>query len=402
MINFAFLIELKVEDIVNMSLITRKFFFKFLLVILVFFWIEFIGYLAMQINSQSRDFLFNKNYWHIRQMLLGNKNLNMLPRYLSLPYLGYVPYPLYSRNGKIDHNEDGYRGVKLTVSKSKKYRILCLGGSTTYGFGVPHYYQAFPHQLENSLNYFYKGDSIFHSKYDTIEVLNAGLEAGTSAEELQQYLFKYRYYNPNVVVIHSGINDAQVASSFTENFQSDYTHYRRINFHLEPLPSPASYLMKSYFFSFIAIRLFYSDFSNKQDEFMYQYHQTYCRWTEKSITSVINNRDFNNYPFYRNTSSLYQEVLNDKAILIVLPSVVNKYSKHVKENRKYGETVDLNNEISKNLCSKYGGVFIEYDSISNASYWIDDCHLNIAGEQEKGKYIASFLIKSINKYLQEK
>jgi len=372
----------------------KRILFRLILVVLVLFILEAIGYAGMILSNAGRDFLSNNNYFSIRDMLAGTKNSNKLPRYLTLPYLGYVPYPEYKKYGEIQHNEDGYRGRKIPLQKSNKLRVLCLGGSTTYGTGVDYPRETFSAQLERLLVAAIKADTLLSRKFDGAEVLNAGLEAGNSAEELQQYLFKYRYYKPDVVIVHSGINDAFLVHSSNKDFQLDYTHSRRINFHLEPLHQPARWMMKSYLFSFFTIKLFYQDFAKNIIEFEPQFQNTFCRWTTKNIDSVIAQKQLDYYPFYNNTKSLYAAILNDSAMLITLPPALNLKSPFVRERPKYLSTTLLNAEISKNLSQYFSSTFVPfaYDSIPNPDDWVDDCHLNANGEKDKAEILLPFVL----------
>lgn len=381
-----------------MSRAYRNNIFRVLLAIFVLLSIELIGYMAMYMNSRSFDFLSNKSYFQIRAMLMGCMDSETSPRYLSAPFLGYIPYPGYKKCGVTQHNKDGYRGERIALEKQGKFRILCLGGSTTYGFGVDSPYQTYPAQLEKIIDQYIVNDALLHTKYIGAEVLNAGIEAGTSAEELQQYLFKYRYYKPDAVIVNSGINDAQVACSFSDNYQFDYTHYRRLNFHHEPLVKPASYLLHSYFFSYLTIRLFFSDFSNQQDQFAHQYPQTFCKWTTKSIDSIMANNEMEYYPFYMNSESLYSEIIRQKSKLYFLPCLLNNAAQEVKSNPRYKKATALNNAIGIKICTTLGGVVLNFDSVSDSKLWIDDCHLNAQGEHEKASIIAKQLIDRLNEH----
>ena len=285
----------------------KLFLLRFSLILIVCIGLESAGYLGMSINSSSFDWLSNKNYFQIRSMLMGNQNPENFPRYLTLPYLGYIPYPGYKKYGVVQHNEDGYRGHRVPLQKTHKFRILCLGGSTTYGSGVDFPDQTYPAQLEILLSNYINHDSMLKNKYSGAEVINAGLEAGNSADELQQYLLKYRYYHPDVVVVHSGVNDALMTTDI-ENFQLDYSHSRRINFHLEPLAPPMRYLFRSYFISYISIALFFNNFSAVRDEYAPQSHQTYCNWSHLNIDSIMYSKQYDYYPFYQNIQNLLQTI----------------------------------------------------------------------------------------------
>lgn len=377
----------------------RIFLVRTVAVVIVVLLLELIGYATMYFNSRSYDFLSNKNYFNIRCMLMGCTDEDMLPRYLTVPYLGYIPYPGYKYKGLVQHNADGYRGDKVPLSKGEKYRVLCLGGSTTYGTGVVNPAEAYPAQLEVLLNQFIITDTVLARRYDGAEVLNAGLEAGTSAEELQQYLLKYRYYKPDAVVVHSGINDALIWASATTDFQPDYTHYRRINFHLEPLPQPARWLMKSYLFSFLTIRFYYSNFSVVRDEFTHQTNKTYPAWASLNTDSVVKQKAFEWYPFYQNSNNLLRQITADSISVFVLPGVLNVKSDFVRDSEGYRSITALNDSLSKLLAEQNGVYFIPfaYDSISRGDYWVDDCHLNAAGEKEKAQLVLNYLTANMKR-----
>ncbi len=373
----------------------RLWLFRFILLLIVIAALEAIGYLGMWVNSRSFDYLSNKNYFNIRAMLLGDKNPECFPRYLSLPYLGYIPYPGYRRHGVVQHNEGGYRGNIVPLVKTDKFRILCLGGSTTYGLGVDSPSQTFPERLKDLVNDYILKDSSLRKKYSGAEVINAGLEAGNSAEELQQYIFKYRYYQPDVVVVHSGVNDALLVRDAKPDFQLDYTHYRRMNFHLEPLPMPARTLMNSYLMSFFTIRCFYHSFAdNSGDEFQHSGMQTFCKWSHINLDKVLKNQQYELYPFYKNSKSLYSEITNDSISLIVFPNALNV--NFVKDS-SYKKLCALHASLSQNLCKNFNGMFVpfDFDSIKDNSCWLDDCHVNAKGENFKSLILFPFVVNAL-------
>lgn len=376
----------------------RNWLFRYAVLVLLLVLLEAAGYLGMYLSSSPSDFLSNRNYFRIRDMLMGRKTPESLPRYLSLPYLGYVPYPGYAKNGIVQHNEDGYRGKRIPLKGEGKFRVLCLGGSTTYGFGVDSPSQTFPAKLEELLSAELINDSMLQKKYTGIEVLNAGLEDGNSAEELQQYLFKYRYYKPDAVIVHSGANDASLLYSLNGRVPYDYTSYRRRSFHAEPLPQPARFLMHSHLFSFFAIRLFYCNFANTSENvFSENKRATVCQWSVITVDSVLRAIDYSEYPFYRNSKSLFESIVADSALLFVMPNTLNGKYSNGDSTSVYLRLNELNKAISKNLAQKAKAVFVpfNYQSISQPGYWIDDCHLTAEGEKEKAQILLPYLLQAL-------
>ena len=378
---------------------SRLLLFRIFLIVILIAGVEAIGYLGMWFNSRSFDYASNKNYFQIRAMLMGDKKPEHFPRYLSVPFLGYIPYPGYKKNGITQHNEDGYRGNKVPFLKSGKLRILCLGGSTTYGSTVDSPSEAYPARLEVLLTNYLVHDSILGKKYKGVEIINAGLESGTSAEELQQYLFKYRYYKPHIVIVHSGVNDAELVANASSDYQPDYEDARRLSFCLEPLTLSGRWLLKSYFLSFMTIQLFYDNFADKRITephwYSRQENQQFCKWAHIDIDSIIAQKQYEFYPFYRNSKSLFESVVSDGAILLVFPNALNEKSEFIKSHKKYNETNTLNASLSKLLSDGCGGVYVPFyfDSIRDPACWVDDCHLNAKGEENKAEILFNVLIK---------
>ncbi len=110
-----------------------------------------------------------------------------------------------------------FRGRTPQRGKSTGFRIVCLGGSTTWGTGVEPA-EAWPMVLERILR---------DDGYD-IEVINAGFPWYTTADSLVNYSLLLRYYQPDAVVIMHGVND--LCRSFPQPreppFEWDYGSYQ--------------------------------------------------------------------------------------------------------------------------------------------------------------------------------
>ena len=149
------------------------------------------------------------------------------------PYLVAVPTPGFHEDpldrelspGKVFHNKQGYRGKAVSMERTPGFvRVLCLGGSTTYGWGTSAMGSSYPAQLEQIIT------EDLPPEVRGIEVINGGLPWGTTAEMLTHYHFKFQYFRPDLTIINTGGNDAIASAGLY--YQPDYSHWRR------PLQAP--------------------------------------------------------------------------------------------------------------------------------------------------------------------
>lgn len=119
-------------------------------------------------------------------------------KYVPHRYVGYVPSPGY-RRGLNYHNDLGYRGEAFTADKPEnEYRVVCVGGSTTYTALVEAPSDAYPAVMERELN---------ERGFDHVRVINAGAEGWSSWETLVNFQFRVLDLQPDMIIIYHGIND---------------------------------------------------------------------------------------------------------------------------------------------------------------------------------------------------
>ena len=115
------------------------------------------------------------------------------------PYLAYVNTPHFERGAK-SHNALGWRGPETSLDKPEGvFRILILGGSTTYTEAVAENDHTFPVQLQRLLREEYQ--------QSTIEVINGGVPGYNSWESLVNLCFRGITMEPDLVIVHHGAND---------------------------------------------------------------------------------------------------------------------------------------------------------------------------------------------------
>lgn len=133
----------------------------------------------------------------------------------------------HADGGVTRHNSAGFRHHKDFAPKGPGIRrIVCLGGSTTYGTGVSDNADAYPAQLERLLN-----ERSESERAGVYEVLNLGVGGYTSLEVLRLLETEALALEPDAVLIQVAIND--VGPRLYPGFVCDYSHFRKP---MRPLP----------------------------------------------------------------------------------------------------------------------------------------------------------------------
>lgn len=142
------------------------------------------------------------------------------------PFMGYLYRPGAVRVGNVEAggnvvhiNSRGMRGPELSAVKAPgTYRILCMGGSTTYGTGASGDNTTYPARLEHYLNERAPAGLEY-------EVANCGVQGYTTAENLIYLQLLLVELEPDAIVIYQAANDARPIQA--KNFKPDYTNIRR-------------------------------------------------------------------------------------------------------------------------------------------------------------------------------
>ncbi|MBX3464038.1 MAG: SGNH/GDSL hydrolase family protein [Planctomycetes bacterium] len=119
-------------------------------------------------------------------------------RFQAHRHLGFALVPGYQK-GDNRHNQLGFRGEEITVAKPPGVRrIVCCGGSTTYGEGTSHDYRlSVPFLVQQGLR----------TAGQAFEVVNAGCPGWTTLETLINFETRLLELQPDFAVVYHGIND---------------------------------------------------------------------------------------------------------------------------------------------------------------------------------------------------
>ncbi|MET0517028.1 MAG: GDSL-type esterase/lipase family protein [Nitrospiraceae bacterium] len=293
------------------------------------------------------------------------------------PYLLYDNFPNMQADGFRQTNSLGYRNEEFPLEKpAGTIRILCLGGSTTYMWPyMKNPKDTWVARLEVKLQ-------AISSK--RVQVINAGLNYGTSAEALAGYVFRHRFLRPDLIVYHGGGND--VLPLIFDGYSPEYTHFRGHGNGVEPRPGERTLLAKSNIGKYL-----------------------YARWLQPVGTVVTTKPFWEVSPqdafervkrtdpegFRRNVD--YLAVLGKEGgAQVVLFGFLQARKENLTKNanafKGFEDTLVLglqkNYEVMRTAAQKHGIPFIipEQDKFKD-EWFLDNCHLTREGEEMKAQIL---------------
>ncbi len=130
---------------------------------------------------------------------------SQLEDYKAATDLKLYPYVMFRMSPNfhsktINVNSMGFRGREIEKEKREGlFRIIVVGGSAAMGYGSTSDETAFPYVLERLLN--------AESKGARFEVINAGLAAAISRQELIVIAAELLDLRPDMIILFDGFND---------------------------------------------------------------------------------------------------------------------------------------------------------------------------------------------------
>ncbi|CAN7512084.1 SGNH/GDSL hydrolase family protein [Mesorhizobium caraganae] len=167
------------------------------------------------------------------------------------PYLSYALTPGFDRPG-LHHNAFGYRGPEINPEEKSAdvLRILCVGGSSTYGVSASSDEATWPARLEAFLR------QTFPSQ--RFEVINAGAPGYSTFENSIDLSIRGVSLRPDIVIVYQGFNDIRAAT--WPGVKPDNTHFRK-SWNLE---KPATTALLELSETFLLARWFLTDYRHEE------------------------------------------------------------------------------------------------------------------------------------------
>ena len=299
------------------------------------------------------------------------------------PYLDYYPTPNYKK-GLTSHNSLGYRNDEFSAKKpSNVYRIVALGGSSTYDVRIEDNAKTFTAQLEKLLTEKYG--------YKNVQVINAGVPGYNSWEMLINLEFRVLDLDPDLIIIYEGTNDVHARLVVPSTYRGDDSG-RRSQWMIPPVPLwEHSALLR------IISRMMNFTRQVSVDDFVSP--PTYLSWPFESRldedgldpTKILEE----NPPIYfqRNLENMIA-VANEQGVEVLFSTwAYSPYLNDYASKEYYQQGFQENNEVVKEVATSHHIPLFDFASVmpQDTKYWADGRHVNEAGALVKATLFAEFI-----------
>jgi len=317
----------------------------------------------------------------MRLSLLGEeRSAPVMHRMVGQPYLSFSPAPGFRNKFGLQHNEQGFRGREIPMRRTPGVaRVLCLGGSTIYGWSVEGVDETLPAQIEARLA------TDLPAKFSGVEVINGGIPTGTSAESLTHYQFKFHYFRPDVVLIEAGGNDSMVMDSPV--YQPDYSHWRRLLPSVDPLPPQSRWMMHSRILGLAIIFCFRSEYVGMSSYIHPPKHRPATRWYPDLDTRDGARRpiQLSELAYRHHLEVLLDLATADGAVPVLVPFRMRRDAKPDPTGVWARQLETVMAQLAAERQVRY---VAEPDQGVDLANYTDVCHLNAAGESQKAANLA--------------
>ena len=340
-----------------------------------------------------------KRYASLRQLEAHRDKLgNSLQRYTPHRYIGYIPTPNYVE-GKNRHNSLGYRGAEIPQPKPKgEFRIVCIGGSTTYTADVEDWHLSYPAQLQTMLQ----------DKGYNVRVVNAGAESWMSYESLINFELRVLDLHPDMIIVYHAIND--IVGRFVwphSAYKGDNSGAKGPRVTRIFMPSIWEY---STLIRFLLIRTGHALPQSSIDATLNNWQDTFVgyKWYEQNRDGDYPQGVFVKEPasamlqdnppeFFRRNISAIVEIAKYHGIVPVLATFA--HSKNFEDNpwsssKEIAGSFDESNRIIKEIAKNHGAILFDFASefTFDKTLYTDGFHVNEKGAHKKAALFAAFLI----------
>lgn len=299
------------------------------------------------------------------------------------PYLVYYPTPNYSK-GLTSHNSLGYRNDEFPLEKpAGVFRIVALGGSSTYDVSIPDNKQIFTAQLEKLLKEEYG--------YQDVQVINAGVPGYNSWEILGNLEYRVLDLDPDLVIIYENTNDVHARMVLPSSYRGDDLGRRQS----WQVPHVAWWEHSAVLR--IVSRALNLTRQISIDDFVTA--PTYVSWPFESRLEDANLDPAEilkeNPPIYfqRNLENMVAIAKAHDVQILLTTWAYSPYLHDYAAEEYYQQGFQENNEVLKEVAASRAVPLFDFASLmpQDAQYWADGRHVNEAGAVVKARLFAEYI-----------
>lgn len=220
------------------------------------------------------------------------------------------------------------------------------------------------------------------------------MEGSTIFEIQNLYNNKIRYFKPDLVIIHSGINDALLYDSVL--YQPDYSHVFRSIPIIRPVDKNLRFFLQTNLVSLLVITFLYDNNDYMLSEKIVN-NSAVPRWFDNKLKNssaeLMWQKNYNAY--YNNLKCLIRSCQADTVGIILFPEPINQQKLDGNENSLLKKALDTHYIFQKQLADEFA---IEFVAIKNNEIisldFLDFCHVNKAGNEQKAEKISNLSVFS--------
>lgn len=350
-------------------------------------------YALIIINYINFDFLYKESFINTVEDL--KLKIKYYPIYYDAHYLDYVPNIHFRESTDTStniFNKHGYRGEYVPIEKNnQKLRILFLGGSTTNNNGGTTIYSSYPEIVRNILSKKYDIDSV--------EIINAGIDGANSFVILSHYLYKYKYYKPDIIVIHTGFNDCAWYSDSI--YYTDYTHLSYSFSSAVDKISPLKRFISELFLEYRATAWLYIKYLELSKKYSgsevikksAKERENIPVWSSMPTETALYQTKYN--AFYNNIKTLISiaKLENSQLVLMQIP-VIDNY------NGDYNDCIQSHYSFLEKISSETNTPIIQTQDLNIPNKCFTDIvHVDSVGNYLKADKVAERIFQIKNAYL---
>jgi lysophospholipase L1-like esterase len=278
----------------------------------------------------------------------------------------------------------GYRSDEFTLEKpSGVYRIVALGGSSTYDVSIKDNADTFTAQLERLLKEDYG--------YQNVQVINAGVPGYNSWEILVNLEFRVLDLDPDLVIIYENTNDVHARMVEPSAYSGDDLG-RRQAWQVPPVALwEHSALLR------IVSRMMNTSRQVSIDDFVSS--PTYVSWPYEYRLSEDNLDPSEilkeNPPIYfrRNLENMSAIAKEHDVTILLTTWAYSPYLKDYAAQDYYQQGFRENNDVIKEVAADQQVLLFDFAALmpQDAKYWADGRHVNEAGALVKAQLFAEYI-----------